>query len=48
MRLHFSNQGNLRNFKSFIASLDLSNIIEKLKITTHDRWATVHPAGQRL
>lgn len=44
MHIHFSNQGNLRNFKSFVESLDLSNP-EKLEITTHDKWVTVHPAN---
>lgn len=44
MRVHFSNQGNLRNFRSFIESLDLSNP-KNLKISTHNRWVTVHPAN---
>ena len=44
MHIHFSNQGNLRNFKSFAESLDLS-IPEKLEISTHDKWVTVHPAN---
>lgn len=44
MKLFLSNQGNLRNFRSFVESLDLSdpNILE---ITTHDKWVTVHPAN---
>jgi anti-sigma regulatory factor (Ser/Thr protein kinase) len=44
MRIHFSNQGNLRNFRSFVESLDLSEP-QKLEITTHDKWITVHPAN---
>lgn len=44
MKIHFSNQGNLRNFSSFIQSLDLSQP-GKLKITTHVKWVTVHPAN---
>jgi anti-sigma regulatory factor (Ser/Thr protein kinase) len=44
MRIHFSNQGNLRNFRSFVESLDLSDP-QKLEITTHDKWITVHPAN---
>ena len=44
MKVFLSNQGNLRNFKSFIESLDLS-YPEKLIISTHDKWVTVHPAN---
>lgn len=44
MRIHFSNQGNLRNLRSFIETLDLSEP-QKLEITTHDKWITVHPAN---
>lgn len=44
MRIHFSNQGNLRNFCSFVESIDLSEP-QKLEITTHDKWITVHPAN---
>lgn len=44
MKLHFSNQGNLRNFGSFLRTLDL-NSPKKLTITTHDKWVTVHPAN---
>lgn len=44
MKVHFSNQGNLRNFKSFVESLDLSKP-EKLVISMHDKWVTVHPAN---
>jgi len=44
MKVFLSNQGNLRNFKSFTESLDLSNL-DKLEITTHDKWVTVHPAN---
>lgn len=47
MEIHFNNQGNLRNIRSFVASLDLSNP-EKLEITTHNRWITVHPANLAL
>lgn len=44
MRIFLSNQGNLRNFKSFVESLDFSNP-RKLEISTHDKWVTVHPAN---
>lgn len=44
MKVYLSNQGNLRNLRSFIESLDLSNT-EKLEISTHDKWVTVHPAN---
>lgn len=44
MKVHFSNQGNLRNFRSFVESLDFS-CLEELEITTHDKWVTVHPAN---
>ena len=44
MKVFLSNQGNLRNFKSFTESLDLSRPNE-LKISTHDKWVTVHPAN---
>ncbi len=44
MKVFLSNQGNLRNFKSFTESLDLSNS-DKLEIITHDKWVTVHPAN---
>lgn len=44
MKIHFSNQGNLRNFRSFVESLDFSRPHE-LEITTHDKWVTVHPAN---
>ncbi len=44
MRIFLSNQGNLRNFRQFVESLDLSNP-RKLEITTHNKWITVHPAN---
>jgi len=44
MKIFLSNRGNLRNFKSFTESLDLSNP-KKLEISTHDKWVTVHPAN---
>jgi len=44
MKLYLSNQGNLRNFKNFVESLDLS-FPEKLEISTHNKWITVHPAN---
>jgi anti-sigma regulatory factor (Ser/Thr protein kinase) len=44
MKVFLSNQGNLRNFKGFLDSLDFSQS-DKLKITTHDKWVTVHPAN---
>ena len=44
MKIFLSNQGNLRNFRSFIGSLDLSHP-NKLEISTHSKWVTVHPAN---
>lgn len=44
MKVHLSNQGNLRNFHSFIRSLDLFDQ-NKLEISTHAKWVTVHPAN---
>jgi len=44
MKVHLSNQGNLRNFQSFIEKLDFS-VPEKLEISTHNKWVTVHPAN---
>lgn len=44
MRIHFNNQGNLRNLRSFVESLDYSDP-ENLDITTHQTWITVHPAN---
>jgi len=44
MKVYLSNQGNLRNFKSFVQSVDLTNP-EILEITTHPKWVTVHPAN---
>lgn len=44
MKIFLSNQGHLRNFRGFAESLDLSHP-EKLAISTHDKWVTVHPAN---
>ena len=44
MKIYLSNQGNLRNLVSFLESLDLTNP-NKLEISTHDKWVTVHPAN---
>lgn len=44
MRIFLSNQGNLRNFKIFVESLDLSRP-NSLEISTHSKWVTVHPAN---
>jgi len=44
MKVYLSNQGNLRNFKSFVESVDLVNP-GVLEITTHPKWVTVHPAN---
>lgn len=44
MKVYLSNQGNLRNFKSFVESVDLTNP-GVLEITTHLKWVTVHPAN---
>lgn len=44
MKIYFSNQGYLRNFQSFIRSLDLTSP-DTLEITTHSTWVTVHPAN---
>jgi len=42
IRVLLSNQGNLRSFRGFVGSLDLSSP-DKLEITTHDKWVAVHP-----
>jgi anti-sigma regulatory factor (Ser/Thr protein kinase) len=47
MKIHLSNQGNLRNFQSFVRSIDLTSP-SKLQITTHNKWITVHPANLAL
>jgi anti-sigma regulatory factor (Ser/Thr protein kinase) len=44
MKLYLSNQGNLRNFQSFVKSVDFSNP-STLQIATHNKWITVHPAN---
>lgn len=44
MKIYLSNQGNLRNFRSFIESIDLSDEAH-LEITTHNKWITVHPGN---
>lgn len=44
MKVFLSNQGNLRNFHSFIGAMDLSNSGE-LDISTHSKWITVHPGN---
>lgn len=44
MKIHLSNQGNLRNFRSFVESVDLSDE-SFLQISTHDKWITVHPGN---
>lgn len=44
MKIFLSNQGNLRNFRGFTESLDLSKPA-KLEISVHDKWVTVHPAN---
>jgi len=44
MKVYLSNQGNLRNFGSFLGLLDFSDKT-KLEISTHNKWITVHPAN---
>lgn len=44
MKIHLSNQGNLRNFRSFVETINLTNS-NRLEISTHDKWVTVHPAN---
>lgn len=44
MKVYLSNQGNLRNFQSFVRSLDFSDP-DRLEISTHDKWITAHPAN---
>ena len=44
MKVHFSNQDNLRNFQGFTRSLDFTNT-STLQITTNEKWITVHPAN---
>lgn len=43
MKLHFTNQGMLRNFGAFLDSVDLTNP-HNLSITTNPKWTSVHPA----
>ena len=43
MKIHFSNQGMLRNFENFLESADLSKPSE-LHISTNPKWINVHPA----
>jgi anti-sigma regulatory factor (Ser/Thr protein kinase) len=47
MKVHFTNQGNLRNFQRFVESLDFSEP-ETLDISTHQKWVTVHPINLAL
>jgi len=44
MKIYLSNQNNLRNIRRFVESLDL-NEPDKLEISTHAKWVTVHPAN---
>lgn len=44
MKIHFDNHGNLRNLRSWVESLDLSDPTH-LEISTHSKWITVHPAN---
>jgi len=44
MKVYLSNQGNLRNFQSFVRKLDFSEP-DKLQIATHPKWITAHPAN---
>jgi len=44
MKIYLSNQGNLRNFRSFVQITDLTHP-STLEISTHDKWLTVHPAN---
>jgi anti-sigma regulatory factor (Ser/Thr protein kinase) len=44
MKVYFSNQGNLRNFRSFVESLDFAKP-DKLTVSTHAKWVTVHPVN---
>ena len=43
MKIHFSNQGMLRNFENFLESADLSKPSE-LHISTNPKWINAHPA----
>ena len=43
MKVYFSNQGNLRNFRTFLGAVDFSDP-EHLEIETHPTKITVHPA----
>ena len=47
MKVHFSNQGALRNFKGFAESLDFSEP-GKLEISMDERWTNVNPAQLAL
>lgn len=44
MKAYISNQGSLRNFQTFLRSLDLSDD-SVLDIYTHEKWTTAHPAN---
>lgn len=42
MKFHISNSAFIGNIDSFLAAFDPSNP-DELKVTTHDRWVSMHP-----
>lgn len=47
MKIHFTNQGTLQNFRNFAETLDFDNP-EKLEITMDEKWVSVNPAQLAL
>lgn len=43
MRICFSNQGSLRNFTSFVQTIDFAKK-DELEVVVHPKWVNVHPA----
>ena len=47
MKIHFTNQGTLQNFRNFAETLDFSNP-EKLVLTMDEKWVNANPAQLAL
>ena len=47
MKIHFTNQGTLQNFRNFAETLDFSHP-EKLEITMDEKWVNANPAQLAL
>lgn len=47
MKIHFTNQGTLRNFRNFAETLNFSEP-EKLEITMDEKWVNTNPAQLAL